>query len=268
MTADVNMTDEAGARRLPEGMGGLAKGLAIIEAFSPHRTRMTVSEAAQSSGTSRASARRCLLTLAELGYLEFDGKYFRPQPRLLALSAAYSGPRSLPQLAQPFLKAARDELHESVSLAVLERDVALFVARSEAERLVTTGISVGTRIDLYRSATGRVLLSAWDEERLAAYLDRARPKALTKYALVKKAALREAVLSVRKLGYATTDQELEIGLRSIAVPVMDSQGAVVAAMSASASSARVSLAQMVKSFLPVLKANAAGLGRLVTSAAG
>jgi IclR helix-turn-helix domain len=90
LMADVNMTDEAGAGRLPEGMGGLAKGLAIIEAFSPHRTRMTLSEAAQSSGTSRASARRCLLTLAELGYLEFDGKYFRPQPRLLALSAAYS----------------------------------------------------------------------------------------------------------------------------------------------------------------------------------
>jgi IclR family pca regulon transcriptional regulator len=186
----------------------------------------------------------------------------------LALSAAYSGPRSLPQLAQPFLKAARDELHESISLAVLEREVALFVARSEAERLVTTGISLGTRIDLYCSATGRVLLSAWDEERLAAYLDRARPEALTKYSLVKKAALREAVLSVRKLGYATTDQELEIGLRSIAVPVMDSHGAVVAAMSASASSARVSLAQMVKGFLPVLKANAVGLGRLVTSAAG
>ena len=85
-------------------MGGLAKGLAIIEAFSPHRARMTVSEAAQSSGTSRASARRCLLTLTELGYLEFDGKFFRPQPRLLALSAAYSGTRSLPQIAQPFLK--------------------------------------------------------------------------------------------------------------------------------------------------------------------
>jgi IclR family pca regulon transcriptional regulator len=262
------MADEAGAvgRRLPEGMGGLAKGLAIIEAFSPRQPRMTVSEAANSSGTSRASARRCLLTLAELGYLEFDGKYFRPQPRLLALSAAYSGPRSLPQLAQPFLKAARGELHESVSLAVLERDVALFVARSEAERLVTTGIALGTRIDLYCSATGRVLLSAWDDERLAAYLDRAVLEARTRHTLVKKAALREAVRSVRKLGYATTDQELEIGLRSIAVPVMDSRGAVVAAMSASASSARVSIAQMVKNFLPVLKTNAAGLGRLVTSA--
>jgi IclR family pca regulon transcriptional regulator len=260
------MTDdrdvETQMQRVPEGMGGLAKGLAIIEAFSPRRTRMTVSEAAQASGTSRASARRCLLTLTEFGYLEFDGKYFRPQPRLLALSAAYSGPRALPQIAHPFLKTARDELHEAVSLAVLSGDMGLFVARAEAERLVTTGISLGTRIDLYCSATGRVLLSAWNDERLAAYFDRVKLEARTRHALVKKAALRDAVRNVRTVGYATTDQELEIGLRSIAVPVVDTRGVVVAAMSASASSARVSIAQMVKSFLPVLKANAAGLGRL------
>ncbi|MBC9881389.1 helix-turn-helix domain-containing protein [Bradyrhizobium sp. INPA01-394B] len=246
-------------------MGGLAKGLAIIEAFSPHRTRMTVSDAASASGTTRASARRCLLTLTELGYLDFDGKYFRPQPRLLALSSAYSGPRSLPQLAQPFLKAARDELHESVSLAVLSGDKGLFVARSEAERLVTTGISLGTRIDLYCSATGRVLLSAWDDERLAAYFDRIKPDVRTRHSIVKKAALREVVKNVQKLGYATIDQELEMGLRSIAVPVVDERGNVVAAMSASTSTARVSTVQMINSFLLVLKANAAGLGRLTAS---
>lgn len=265
MRAEVNTTVETGTKasseRLPEGMGGLAKGLAIIEAFSPHRTRLTVSEAAEASSTSRASARRCLLTLTELGYLEFDGKYFRPQPRLLALSAAYSGTRSLPQIAQPFLKAARDELHESISLAALDRDAALFVARSEAERLVTTGISIGTRIDLYCSATGRVLLAAWADERLSAYLDRVRIEARTKYSLVKKTSLREAVRNAAKQGYAFTDQELEIGLRSIAVPVIDSRGQVVGAMSASASTARISLAQMIKGFVPVLRASADALGR-------
>jgi IclR family pca regulon transcriptional regulator len=265
MRAAVNTTVEtgkkAGSVRLPEGMGGLAKGLAIVEAFSPHRTRLTVSEAAEASGTSRASARRCLLTLTELGYLEFDGKYFRPQPRLLALSAAYSGVRSLPQIAQPFLKTARDELHESISLAVLDRDASLFVARAEAERLVTTGISIGTRIDLYCSATGRVLLSAWADERLSAYLNRVKIEARTRYSLVKKAALREAVRSAGTQGYATTDQELEIGLRSIAVPVIDSRGTLIGAMSASASTARISLSQMVKGFVPVLRANADALGR-------
>ena len=265
MRAAVNTAVETGKKassaRLPEGMGGLAKGLAIIEAFSPHRTRLTVSDAAESSGTSRASARRCLLTLTELGYLEFDGKYFRPQPRLLALSAAYAGTRSLPQIAQAFLKAARDELHESISLAVLDRDASLFVARAEAERLVTTGISIGTRIDLYCSATGRVLLSAWADERLSAYLNRVKIEARTRYSLVKKAALREAVRCASTQGYAATDQELEIGLRSIAVPVIDSRGTLIGAMSASASTARISLPQMVKGFVPVLRANADALGR-------
>jgi IclR family transcriptional regulator, pca regulon regulatory protein len=259
MTADVHKTE--GSRRLPEGMQGLAKGMAILEAFSPQRTRLTVSEAAHAAGTSRASARRCLLTLAELGYLDFDGKYFRPQPRLLALSAAYSGARSLPQIAQPFLQAARDALGESISLAVLDGDSALFVARAEAERLVSTGISIGARIDLYCSATGRVLLSAWHDRQLAVYLDRAKIQARTKWTLVKKTALRDAVRSVTTLGYATTDQELEIGLRSMAVPVFDSRGTIVAAMSASASSARVSMQQMIKGFLPSLRANADALGR-------
>jgi IclR family transcriptional regulator, pca regulon regulatory protein len=247
--------------RVSEGMGGLAKGLAIIEAFSPRRTRMTVSEAAEVSGTSRASARRCLLTLTELGYLGFDGKYFRPQPRLLSLSHAYCETRSLPEIAQPFLAAARNELRESISLAVLDQEAALFVARAEAERLVTTGISLGTRIDLYCSATGRVLLSAWPDERVSAYLDRTKPEARTKYALVRRTELRDAIKGARKDGFATTDQELEIGLRSIAVPVRDSRGLVVGAMSASASSARVSMQQMIKTFLPVLRQNAEALGR-------
>jgi IclR family pca regulon transcriptional regulator len=116
-------------------------------------------------------------------------------------------------------------------------------------------------MDLYCSATGRVLLSAFSEERLAAYLDRAKVEARTKHSLVRKVQLREAVRSARADGYAFTDQELEIGLRSIAVPVMDSRGAIVAAMSASASSARISMPQMIKGFLPILRASADGLGR-------
>jgi len=106
-----------------------------------------------------------------------------------------------------------------------------------------------------------VLLASWTDERLSAYLDRTRVEARTKYSLVKKAALREAVRVAKSVGYATTDQELEVGLRSIAVPVMSSRGTIVGAMSASASSARVSMSQMVKIFVPVLKGNAESLGR-------
>jgi IclR family transcriptional regulator, pca regulon regulatory protein len=257
------MQDYKTASRLPEGMGGLAKGLAILESFSQRRTRLTISEAAESSQTSRASARRCLLTLAELGYLQFDGKYFRPQARLLALSAGYSGTRSLPEMAQPFLEAARDKLNESISLAVLDGTLGLFVGRAEAERLVTTGIQIGTHMDLYCSATGRVLLTGMPNDRFVDYLDSVRISARTKHSLVKKPVLRDAVRQARTVGYAFTDQELEVGLRSIAVPVFDGKGDVVAAMSASASSARVTVAQMIKGFVPVLRKSADGLGRVL-----
>ena len=251
-------TEEA---RVPEGMGGLAKGLAILEAFSPQCSRLTVSEAAECAGTSRASARRCLLTLTELGYLEFDGKFYRPQPRLLLLGNRQLATRSLPEIAQPFLMTARDELHESASLAVLDGDKGLFVARAEADRLVMTGISVGTRMDLYCSATGRVLLSGQDDEEIEAYLNRAKLKPRTKLTVTRKSALREVIRHARMHGYATTDQELELGLRSIAVPVRDSRDRLVAAMSASASSARVTLQQMIRSFVPVLREKAIALGR-------
>ncbi|MGH6707881.1 MAG: IclR family transcriptional regulator domain-containing protein [Bradyrhizobium sp.] len=254
------MSENAG-KRLPEGMAGLAKGLAILEAFAPNSGRLTVSDAARLAGASRASARRCLLTLTELGYLEFDGKFFRPQPRLLSLSSAYSEGRSLPQVAQPILAAARDKLRESISLAILDNESAFFIARAEAERLVTTGISIGTRVALYCSATGRVLVAGWEDRQIKAYLDRTKFTARTKRTLVKKTDILGAIRKAQVEGYAVTDEELEIGLRSIAVPVTDSRGNLVGAMSASASSARVSLAQMISEFVPVLRDHAARLGR-------
>jgi IclR family pca regulon transcriptional regulator len=248
--------------RAPEGMGGLAKGLAILEAFASSDGRLTVADASRSSGTTRASARRCLLTLTQLGYLEFDGKFFRPQPRLLLLSSAYSASRSLPQVAQPVLISARDRLKESVSLAILDNEEAVFVARAEeAGRLVTTGIAVGVRIPAYSSATGRVLLCARDEKELRLYMAHIKPIGRTKHSLTGKGEILDAIRKARKIGYATTDQELEIGMDSIAVPVIDSRGRLVAAMSASASSARVTLQHMVRHFLPVLQEHAATLGR-------
>jgi IclR family pca regulon transcriptional regulator len=247
--------------RVPEGMGGLAKGLAILEAFAPNRGRLTVSEASRATGATRASARRCLLTLTELGYLEFDGKFFRPQPRLLLLSTAYSESRSLPQVAQPILAAARDRLEESISLAILDHDSAFFVARAEAERLVATGISTGMKVPAYGSATGRVLISAWDESQIRSYLDRTKLTARTKHSLVRKGKILDEIHKAQDRGYAVTDEELEIGLRSIAVPVRDSRGRLVGAMSASASSARVTVQQMIRDFLPVLQEYAAKLGR-------
>lgn len=247
--------------RVPEGIAGLAKGLAILEAFASSKGRLTIADAARASGATRASARRCLLTLSELGYVEYDGKFYRPQPRILSLSMAYSEGRSLPQAAQSILAAARDALAESVSLAVFNNDSAFFIARAEAKRLVSSGISIGARAPAYCSATGRVLLSGWDEQKIRAYLGRTHLVPRTKHTLVKKAAILDAIRAAKRQGFAISDEELELGLRSIAVPVFDSRCTLVGAMSASAASARVSVVQMTRDFFPILQRYAEKLGR-------
>ena len=247
--------------RVPEGMGGLAKGLAILEAFASNEGRLTIAQAAHVSGATRASARRCLLTLTELGYLEFDGKFYRPQPRLLLLSTSYSMSRPLPQLAQPYLALARNKLNESVSLAVLDGDYVQFVARAEVERLVSTRVSLGTRAPAYALAVGRVLIGSWSDEKLRSYLRESKLVANTRNSLIRKGQLFDVIRHAQERGYATLDEELEIGLRSIAVPVMDSRGQIVGAIGASASSLRITTSQMIKEFFPVLREHAAKLGR-------
>ncbi|HZD90280.1 MAG TPA: IclR family transcriptional regulator C-terminal domain-containing protein [Pseudolabrys sp.] len=242
-------------------MGGLAKGLAIIESLASHEGQLTIAEAAHVTGATRASARRCLLTLTELGYLEFDGKFYRPQPRLIRLSASYSMSRPLPQLAQPILAQARDALNESISLGVLDGEHVQFVGRAEAARLVSARVSLGTRAPAHALAVGRVLLGAWSDEKLRAYLRQVKPEATTKKSLTGKTQLFDAVRKAQELGYALLDEELEIGLRAIAVPVTDSHGLLIAAIGASTSAARFTASQMIKEFIPILREHAAKLGR-------
>ena len=260
MTKKPNET-KAATVRVPEGMGGLSKGLAILEAFASTDGRMTIADAAQAAGATRASARRCLLTLTELGYLEFDGKFYRPQPRLLLLSTSYSMSRPLPQIAQPILAQARNQLNESVSLAVLDGDFVLFVARAEAERLVSTRISLGTRMPAYSLAVGRVLIGPWSDEKLSSYLRDTELVPLTRKSMIRKRQLFDAVRKAQELGFATTDEELDYGMRSMAVPVTDSLGHIVGSMGVSASTSRVTMQQMVKEFFPVMREHAAKLGR-------
>jgi IclR family pca regulon transcriptional regulator len=244
--------------RKPEGMGGLAKGLAIVEAFSAHPI-MSVADAARASGATRASARRCLITLTELGYLEQSGREFRPLTRLRRLGGVASRRDQLAQLAQPFLSRARDELAESVSLAVLDDDGALFIARAEAEHIVSTGVRVGARLPAYCSATGRVLLSQFPDKEILARIGRKPLARRTSHTLTKPSQVLAEIRSVREQGYAVSDEELELGLRALAVPVMGASDEVIGAISVSAASARVRSADLRKRFVPVLRSFAAML---------
>ncbi|MFH5822886.1 IclR family transcriptional regulator C-terminal domain-containing protein [Georgenia sp. AZ-5] len=244
-----------------EGMAGLAKGLAIIEAFGPRRTQMTVTDAANITGMWPATARRCLLTLQDLGYLSHDGKFYRPTPRMVRLGAAYLETASLPVLAQPHVTAARDELGESVSVAVLEGDSVVFVARAEVQRLVTAAVRLGAQLPAHASASGRVLLAALPDPELDARLAGCEPVQTTPRTLLTAGDIRKRVEQARRAGYSLTDEELEMGIRTLAVPIQDSAGRTQAAMSVSTLAARVSLEELDERFLPVLQNHAARLGR-------
>ena len=245
-----------------ETMGGLAKGLAIIEAFAT-REALTIAEAARASGATRAAARRCLFTLRDCGYVAFDGKFFRPLQRLLALGGGASPARSLPQIAQPVLEIVRDELDEAVSLAVIDGDDSLFVARAEASHIVSTGVRIGARLPLHISATGRVLLAPLTDDDIKARLVDVKFERRTAKTLIGSRAVLGAVRAARRDGFALGDEEIELGLRAIAIPVFDRDGRTIAAMSVSASSARVSAKQMIEDYLPVLRRNAEVIAKIL-----
>lgn len=237
-------------------MAGLAKGLAIIEAFGANTTRMTVSDAAHFADLSRPTARRCLLTLVDLGYLAHDGKYFTPLPRMLRLGSAYMSTSSLPQIAQPHLAHARDVLQESVSLAVLDAGYSVFIARAEAIRIVSTGVKLGGRLPAYCSATGRILLSGLSEDEKLEHLNGVPMKRLTQHTLANVAAVLKEVKLAGEWGYAISDEELEIGMSAMAVPLRNRTGEIAAAVSVSVFSGRVTIETLKEKFLPVLQTTA------------
>lgn len=234
-----------------EGMAGLAKGLAIIEAFSVHPV-MSVADAARASGATRAAARRCLLTLVELNYLELSGRDFRPLPRLRRLGGMMSERDKLAHIAQPHLERARDDVAESISLAVLDDDQSLFIARAQAEHYVQTGVRVGATLPLYCSATGRILLGQQTDDDIARVLNRHPMAARSPRTLTTIPDILSAIRTAAKNGYAISDEELAPGIRSMAVPVFGANGGIVATVSVSAASARVKVSDLRKRILPVL----------------
>ena len=241
--------------RASEGMGGLAKGLAIIEAFASNAS-LSVADAARHSATSRAAARRCLLTLVALGYVELVGQRFQPLAKLRQLGQFADPRKRLAAIAQPHLKAARERLQESVSLAVLEGDHSLFIARAEARHIVSIGVKIGASLPVYCSATGRVLLSGLSKQTCADILARFPLERRTAHTRVRMADVLAAVKNAGTAGFSLNDQELEIGMRSLAVPIYDVESNVIASLSVSTSTARTKVVELQRRFVPVLRTTA------------
>ncbi|MEV7084964.1 IclR family transcriptional regulator C-terminal domain-containing protein [Streptomyces sp. NPDC093085] len=233
------------------------RGLSVIRAFDAHHPELTLSEVARLCGITRAAARRFLLTLADLGYVHTDGRLFRLSPRVLELGYAYLSSFSLPQIAEPHLEQLVAEVRESSSLCVLDSDAVVYVARVPVSRIMTASITVGTRLPAHTTSVGRVMLAFLPEEERDRRLKATTPAALTPYTLVSVDLLRAELERVRRQGYAIVDQELEEGLRSVAAPVRDREGTVVAAVNIPVHASRHSVESVRRDLLPTLLATVA-----------
>jgi len=246
--------------RRPAGfVHSLEGGLSVIRCFSDERPRLTLSEVARQTGQSRASARRSLLTLQTLGYVSSDDRQFFLTPRVLTLGYAYLSSLSFADVAQSHLADLANEVHESCSASVLDGFEIVYVARAATKRIMTISLSVGTRLPAYATSMGRVLLAALPDDQLNAYLDQGTLAPLTERTIVDRDQLSAELARTRTRGWCLVDQELEDGLRSIAVPVHDASGRVVAAVNTSAHATRVPLTTLQKSFLAKLKDCAAAI---------
>ncbi|GAA3176357.1 IclR family transcriptional regulator C-terminal domain-containing protein [Blastococcus jejuensis] len=239
----------------------LDRGLAVIRAFDAQHPRLQLSEVARSTGLTRAAARRFLLTLVELGYVRVEGREFSLRPRVLELGYSYLSGITLPEVAQPHLEALVAKVDESSSVAVLDGDDVVYVARVHTKRIMTVMITVGTRFPAYATSLGQVLLAFLPKHELDAYLARADLRPLTSRTITDRARLAARLERVRAQGYAMADQELEEGLRSASAPIRNRDGVVTAAVNLSVSASRTTLRQLEDDFVPHLLAAVAQIER-------
>ena len=233
-------------------MGGLAKGLAVIESFSAERPRQSIAEVSAVSGLDRATARRCLLTLAQQGYADYDGKFFTLTPRVLRLGTACLATMPLPQIVQPLLDRLSEAIGESASVSILDGAEIVYVARAARNKVMSVTLMPGSRLPAYCTSMGRVLLAALPEAEARAALGPGPLPARTARTRTEPGALMAELARVRAQGHAVIDQEVEMGLCSIAVPLFDARARVVAAVNIGLSSARVEVADLAPRFLPPL----------------
>jgi IclR family pca regulon transcriptional regulator len=234
----------------------LARGLEVIVSFDGEHPEMTLAQVATRTGYSRATARRFLHTLVDLGYMRTDGKTFSLTPQVLRLGTAYLSGLGLPQVAQPHLERLSAQLGESTSAAVLDGSDIVYIARVATRRIMSVGITVGTRFPAYATSMGRVLLAALEADDFEAYLSAADLQPLTARTIHEPAALRREIEHVREQGWALVDQELERGLTSMAAPIVDGSGRTVAALNVSTATVD-GTPQIAEAKAPLLRSAAA-----------
>ncbi len=240
-------------------VSGFARGLKVIEAFGETSQRLSITDVAKATALDRAAARRCLLTLAELGYADYDGKFFALTPKVLRLGYAYLSATPLPQIVQPFLDRLADEAGQSASASVLDGTEIVYVARASQKRVMSINLMPGSRLPAYCASMGRVLLASLPEPEAKGLLQQTALRAFTPLTKTDPDELMKELEQVRAQGYAVINQELELGLCSIAVPVENDRGRVVAALNIGAPAVNIAAADMAGLFLRPLRTAARAL---------
>jgi IclR family transcriptional regulator, pca regulon regulatory protein len=236
-----------------EFMTTLAKGLAVLGAFGRERPAMTLSEAAEVADLSRATARRVLRTLTQLGFVAQDGRSFTLTPRVLDLGFAYLSGQNWIDRALPLMRELSEKFGESCSGSILQGTEIVYIARINARRIMSTALAVGSRLPAFHTSMGRIQLGSLDDAEIWRRLQSLRVEPYTPYTITDRQALFDRVCADREQGFSIVDEELERGLRSIAVPVFDRDGLAVGAINLSAHSTRTTRNEMRDMFLPELR---------------
>jgi IclR family pca regulon transcriptional regulator len=241
-------------------MASLARGLTVIEAFTPQTPQMTISQLSLRTGLSRAAVRRCLYTLVKLGFAGADeAQRYSLRPKMLTLANTYTASSTLANAAQPILERMSAQYGESFSVATLDGEEIVYIARTSVTRVMSVDLHIGSRLPAFCTSMGRVLLAYLPQDQLDSYFARAHFTQYTPRTITSPEKLRLALRNVRRNGYALCDQELEVGLRSIAVPVYAGNGRVVATVNLSGHAPRMPMLEMQTKFLPPLRAAASEL---------
>lgn len=249
-------------------MGGLAKGLEVIRAFTREQPALTLSEVAAATGLPAATARRCLHTLEELGYVARRGRQFLLRPRVLELGAAYLQSMNIESVTRNYLEDLARETGDSAALSVLDGTEIAYVARASVRTLMRLEAHVGSRLPAYPTSMGRVLLAGLPPDRLAEYFARARLEKLTEKTVTDRSRLERLLQEARRNGYAAVEDELAYGVVSVAVPVTDGAGRVVAALNSSSHSRKITKARLVRERVERLREISAEISREVAHLPG
>jgi IclR family pca regulon transcriptional regulator len=251
------------ANRPTDYISSLAKGLKVIEAFGAETPRLSIAEAAVASGLDRAATRRVLLTLHREGYADYDGKFFTLTPRVLRLGMAAIASLPVSQIVQPWLDQLTETIAQSCSVAILDGIEIVYIARAAQRRVMSIGLMPGSRLPVHCTSLGRVLLAALPTQQAREIVEASDLAPRTRFSLTDPDQIMAQIEAVRAQGYASIDQEVEVGLCSLAVPLFDGRGRVVAALNTGMAAGREDIGSQTSTYLPHLIRVQSGLRRVL-----